>query len=320
MRRTLPFAFLTVFTLFFILARPARAEPPADDCYIISYFQRDGQDGLHLAYSHDGLKWTALNGNRSFLKPQVGGDKLMRDPSVTQAPDGTFQMVWTTSWNERVIGHASSKDLIDWSRQQAIPVMAHEPTARNCWAPEIFHDAASGRYVIVWSTTIPGRFPDSQASSESRYNHRAYFTTTTDFESFTPTRLFFDPGHNVIDAFLARSGEEYLMFYKDETLHPEPKKIILLATSERAVGPYKPRPGVVSKQDWVEGPSAIKIGERWIVYYDCYRDGRYGAVASTDLETWTDLTDQLSFPPGTRHGTVFKVSPDVLEKLKAVDR
>ena len=320
MRRPFLLAALTAFALFVIVSRPAQAEPPADDCYVISYFQRNGEDGLHLAYSHDGLKWTPLNGNRSFLKPEVGGDKLMRDPSVAQAPDGTFHMVWTTSWNERIIGHASSRDLIHWSQQQAIPVMAEEPTARNCWAPEIFYDAATQRYVIVWSTTIPGRFPDSQASSESDYNHRAYFTTTDDFQSFTPTKLFFDPGYNVIDAFLVRSGDQYLMFYKDETLKPEPKKIILLATSDRAVGPYKPRPGVVSSQNWVEGPSVIKIGERWIVYYDCYRDGRYGAVASADLETWTDLTDQLSFPLGTRHGTVFKVEASALDDLKAVDR
>ncbi|MDE8698430.1 hypothetical protein PZH42_31545, partial [Bacteroides cellulosilyticus] len=42
---------------------------------------------------------------------------------------------WTSSWTDRIIGYASSRDLIHWSEQRAIPVMMHEPTAHNCWAP-----------------------------------------------------------------------------------------------------------------------------------------------------------------------------------------
>ena len=77
----------------------------------------------------------------------------MRDPSICQAPDGTFHMVWTSSWTDRIIGHASSRDLIHWSEQQAIPVMMHEPTAHNCWAPELFYDEPSQTYYIFWATT-----------------------------------------------------------------------------------------------------------------------------------------------------------------------
>ena len=103
--------------------------------YLFSYFINDSKDGLHLAYSYDGLNWMPLNGGQSYLIPSVGKDKLMRDPSICQAPDGTFHMVWTSSWTDRIIGHASSRDLINWSEQQAIPVMMHEPTAHNCCAP-----------------------------------------------------------------------------------------------------------------------------------------------------------------------------------------
>lgn len=109
-----------------------------ETAYLFSYFINDSKDGLHLAYSYDGLNWTPLNGGRSFLTPAVGKDKLMRDPSICQAPDGTFHMVWTSSWTDRIIGYASSRDLIHWSEQQAIPVMMHEPKAHNCWAPELF--------------------------------------------------------------------------------------------------------------------------------------------------------------------------------------
>jgi len=31
------------------------------DVFMFSYFKNNGEDGLHLAYSMDGLKWKALN-------------------------------------------------------------------------------------------------------------------------------------------------------------------------------------------------------------------------------------------------------------------
>ncbi|MBK6281801.1 MAG: hypothetical protein IPF54_03245 [Draconibacterium sp.] len=65
---------------------------------MFSYFMGNGEDGLHLATSNDGLKWEALNNNKSFLTPTVGDDKLMRDPVLLKAdPDGKFPMVWTVS-------------------------------------------------------------------------------------------------------------------------------------------------------------------------------------------------------------------------------
>ena len=79
---------------------------------LFSYFVDNGQDGLHFAYSKDGLSWETLSEGKSFLKPEIGKDKLMRDPCIIQSPDGTFQMVWTSGWHDQIIGHASSKDLI----------------------------------------------------------------------------------------------------------------------------------------------------------------------------------------------------------------
>src|SRR5262245_13547436 len=98
---------------------------PADG-YLFSSFRGNG-DGLHLAWSRDGFEWTALNHDMPYLTPTIGG-KLLRDPSIVQGPDGTFHMVWTTGWWDRVIGYASSKDLLHWSEQREIPVMAQEPT------------------------------------------------------------------------------------------------------------------------------------------------------------------------------------------------
>jgi len=63
--------------------------------YIFCYFINNGENGLHLAFSKDGINWSALFDNKSILKPMVGDDKLMRDPCIIRGKDGKFHMVWT---------------------------------------------------------------------------------------------------------------------------------------------------------------------------------------------------------------------------------
>lgn len=240
----------------------------------------------------------------------------MRDPHITLGPDGFYHMVWTSSWTEPVIGYASSRDLINWSEQRGLTPMAHEPGARNVWAPETFYDGDTGQYLLFWATTMPGRFPETDKQGDNGLDHRMYLTTTKDFRAFTPTRLFYDHGFNVIDATIVKEGRRYIMFLKDETRHPVPLKKIRYAVSDRAIGPYGQPSDPITGEYWAEGPSAIKIDQRWIVYFDKYRDRRYGAVASTDLEQWEDISTDVKFPEGTRHGTVLRVSGKVLGRLR----
>jgi hypothetical protein len=285
------------------------------EAYLFTYFKGNGEDGLHLAYSLDGLVWQALNGGKSLLRPVVGRNKLMRDPQIVAGPDGLFHMVWTTSWNDPVIGYATSRDLINWSAQRAFTPMMLEPTALNVWAPELFYDAEKRRYILFWSTTIPGRFPATDRSGDNGRNHRIYVTTTRDFHTFTPTRLFYDQGFSVIDATIVKVGRRYVMVFKDETRWPTAQKNIHYAVSNGAAGPYGPASLPISGNYWAEGPTAIKIGERWIVYFDKYREHRYGAVASTDWKQWEDISAQLQFPEGARHGTVLRVPRAILTRL-----
>lgn len=278
-----------------------------DSVYIFSYFNNNGKDGLHLAYSNDGYKWTALNNDSSFLKPTVANDKLMRDPCIIRGADGLFHMVWTVSWNDKGIGYASSKDLINWSEQKFIPVMAHEDSARNCWAPEVTYDKKKKQYVIYWATTISGKYAAVDRSIESGYNHRMYYVTTKDFSTFSKTKLLYDKGFNVIDATIVPDGKQYVMFLKDETRTP-PQKNIKIATSKKLTGGYSDASAPITGKYWAEGPTTLKIGNVWVVYFDKYRDHKYGAVQSTDLKTWTDVSDRISLPKGIRHGSIFKIS------------
>ena len=286
-----------------------------DEALVFCYFKGNGQDGLHLASSRDGYTWTALKRDSTFLRPTVAKDKLMRDPCIIRGQDGLFHMVWTVSWQDKGIGHASSTDLVHWSEQQFLPVMAQEAGARNCWAPEITYDAGTKSYLIYWATTITGQFPETQSTADSGYNHRIYATSTKDFKTYTPTALLYEPGFNVIDATIQPDGKRYVMFLKDETREPAQKNL-RVAFSDRLAGPYGKASTPITGNYWAEGPTALKLGKEWLVYFDKYRDHRYGAVKSSDLKSWTDVSDKITVPKGLRHGTVFRVTAKELKLLE----
>ena len=307
-----------------VWAMAARAAEPAP-AYLFTYFTKNGEDGLHLAWSADGYKWEKLNEGRSYLAPRVGKSKLMRDPCVVRGPDGVFHLVWTSGWNENNIGCASTRDFLTWSEQKEIPVMAHEPKVRNSWAPEIAYDGKRREFILFWASTIPGKFTETAGASESEYNHRMYFTATRDFATFAPTKLFYDPGFSVIDAtFFQANGRHYLVV-KDETRNP-PKKHLRIAESDDLQGPFRNLSAPFTPAGrWVEGPTAIRIGDDCLVYYDAYQAKHYGALRSRDLKTWEDVTAKTSFPDeGTpvrmRHGTVIAVPGEIVAKLRAGEK
>src|SRR5450759_2172031 len=290
--------------LYFLLILPLTVfATEKDKAYLFSYFKGNGEDGLHLAYSRDGLNFTALNNDKSFLTPKVGVSKLMRDPCIIQTDDGTFHMVWTAGWTERGIGYASSKDLVNWSEQKYIMVMEKEPAARNCWAPEINYDKKNKQFLIIWATTIPGRFPETEKVGDDSYNHRIYYVTTKDFKSFSETKLFYDKGFNAIDATIIENGKKYVMFIKDESRTP-PQKNIRVTFSNSLYGPYSVPSEPITGKYWAEGPTSVKINDTWYVYFDKYTEKKMGAVTSKDLIKWEDISDKIIFPEGVRHGTV----------------
>ena len=283
--------------------------------YLFSYFLGNGEDGLHFAFSHDGLTWEALNDGKSYLAPQLGA-KLMRDPSICQGPDGTFHLVWTTGWWDRIIGYASSKDLVNWSEQKEIPVMIHEPEAKNSWAPELFYDDVSALFYIFWATTIPDRHGEvAESEREKGLNHRIYYTTTRDFITFADTRMMFNPDFSVIDAAVIKWNSEYILFLKNENPNPPEKNIRYTKSANMGEDFPINVSAPITGDYWAEGPSPLKVGDDLYVYFDKYRDRRYGAVRSRDGVAWEDISEQIVFPKGTRHGTAFPVTEKVLERL-----
>jgi beta-xylosidase len=317
-----PLSFCVAIAVGFMAVGCVTASPekPKDETLLFTFFREpNGQGGLQLATSTNGLNWTEIKApsGSGFIKPEVGG-KLMRDPSLALGPDGTFHMVWTTSWGRPpVFGCANSKDLIHWSEQQAIPVMEDDPDAQNVWAPELFYDAKKAQWLIFWATTVPGKFPETKDSGDN--NHRIYCVTTKDFKTFSQTKLFYDGGFNVIDATILEAKGKFYLVVKDETKNPV-KKDIHLAVSDHAEGPYS-KAGPAISGDWVEGPSGIRIGGEYYIYFDHYGNPKYyGGIKSTDMEHWLDVSTLMSFPKGFRHGTVLSVPRSVVENLMSFNR
>ena len=117
-----------------------------------------------------------------------------------------------------------------------------------------------------------------------------------------------------------KTAQGNFLVVKDETRNP-PKKYLQIAKAPDMHGPF----GELSepftpKGLWVEGPTALKVGDDYVVYFDAYTSKHYGALRSRDLKTWEDVTAKLSFPDeGTplrvRHGTIIAVPPDVIRTL-----
>ena len=303
---------LCVWMFFFLIAtlRVSLAQEiaPEDSIYLFTSFRGNGEDGLRFLSSDDGNHWKSVAG--TFLKPRVGSSRLMRDPSLALGFDGTYHLVWTTGWQkDQGFGYASSKDLVHWSDQRFIPVMEHEPTTVNVWAPELFFDEPNHRFIICWASTIPGRFPDHLEPHDN--NQRMYYTTTRDFQAFAPAKLFYDPGFSVIDCTIVKNGKDYALVLKDNSRSQRNLKV---AFGESPLGPWRDLSKPIT-QNFTEGPSVLKVGDDWVIYFDAYREEIYGAVKTRDFKTFVNITDEVSFPKGHKHGTVLNVSRKQAEEI-----
>ena len=288
--------------------------------FLFTSFRGNGETGVYFALSDDGYRWTPVRGGQPVVAPATPG-MLMRDPFLVRGPGGRWHMLWTTGWTRSkddgslTIGHASSADLVSWSGPQRIAVGLDG--ARNAWAPEMVWHPEQKEWIVFWASTIPGRFAEGEQSGDSGYNHRIWAMRTRDFRSFSLPELFFDPGSNVIDSTILPAGRRWLMVFKDERREPL-KKNLRLAWAASPGGPWRAEPETFSKS-WIEGPSVLRVGRDWLVYFDHYgKPQHYGAYRTQDWKRFEDVTEKLSFPPGHRHGTVVRITPKEARRLRAL--
>jgi hypothetical protein len=279
------------------------------DYYLYTGFHEPATEGLRYLISEDGLTWDSLPG--VWLKPEVGKQKVMRDPSIVRSPEGIYHLVWTSSWRgDRGFGYAWSKDLIHWSEQRFIETMT-DTTTVNVWAPELFYDDTRDEYMIFWASCVPGKF--DRGIEEEENNHRLYYTTTKDFRSFTPAQLLIEPGYSTIDAIILKRGEkDYVMVVKDNT-RPERNLKVSFATDPH--GPWS-APSAPFTEQFTEGPSVVKVDQDYYIYYDRYRSKDFGAMKTRDFKHFENAEKEIFIPKLHKHGTITTVPKHIVDQLR----
>ncbi len=295
----LPGIVLFVAAVSALCCMPAAAD---DTVYMFSYFNEpDGTDGLHLAYSLDGLSYHAVN-NDTAITPPSG--TLMRDPNIIYGPDNKFHLLYTTSWTGATFGYSDSSNLVDWSAKRSISITGFNP--EEIWAPESYWDAPNNRYIVCWSSGF-------NSGGEQK---KIYYSTTADYSTFSAPAILYDPGFRTIDATIVKDGLNYRLFCKDDIT----SNIYMTPASTSPTGPYATSPlmQVSPVGSGAEGPSVIKIGNTWYCYSDAYSNTMYLAMSSSDdMATWTDYTNKVIFPSNAHHGTVFAVPRSAADYLIA---
>lgn len=277
-------------------------------CYVFTSFREPADEGLRLLWSDDGMRWDTIPG--VWLRPEVGRQRVMRDPSIVRTPDGLFRLVWTSSWRgDRGFGYAESHDLQHWSKPRLVEVMTDTATV-NVWAPELFYDDVRRETMVVWASCVPGRFARGIEADDN--NHRLYYTTTRDFRTFAPARLLLDPGYSVIDATIIKRGpRDYVMVVKDNTRNERNLKVSF-ATDPR--GPWS-APSAPFTERLTEGPAVVKVRGGYLVYYDRYGTHDFGAQLTRDFLHFDDCTQRVSVPPLHKHGTIFTAPRRLVRQL-----
>ena len=283
------------------------------DAYLFAYFKEPGNQGIYLALSRDGLHYTELNNGQPWLTPKdprlnYHEGEIMRDIFLTRAPDNTFRMVWTWQWKGNSLGTASSPDLLTFSEQKEVPIMKDFPTVNQVWAPETYYDEAKHQWLLIWSSSL----------GNEKNGLRIWYSLTPDFNTFTKPALFFDPGYEVIDATIFHEpNQPFRLIFKEQSTDPLTYQE-RVATGPTLEGPWDTHDisGFIN-ETWSEGPSAIRVGDRVVVFYDHYRAprARFEAVATTDWKHWEDIDSEISLPPYSKHGSFLRITAAEADRL-----
>ncbi len=189
------------------------------------------------------------------------------------------------------------------------------PTAGNTWAPEAFWDAKRGTYVVYWASKLYAENdPDHKGDS---YN-RMMYATTRDFVTFSPAKVWIDPGYSVIDSTIIADGGTYYRFTKDERNNSSNSPCSKYITAEKSTDLLDPSYDFVAEcigkatptspgLNAGEGPTGFKSNteNKWYLFIDEYGGRGYVPFETTDLASGqVDHVDRRppAQVPASRHG------------------
>jgi hypothetical protein len=321
-------------------AGSASAGQPRYAGYLFVYFTGEGTaDGeqvyFGLSQGNDPLRWQEPSGRPALLSTL--GTKGIRDPFVIRSPRGDrfyliatdLRMYGSDDWDQaqrrgsRSIVVWESKDLVRWSEPRLAEVAPE--TAGHVWAPEAFYDPARGEYVVFWASTLyPADDPDHATES----HNRMMYATTKDFRTFSAPKVWFDPGHSVIDSTVIRHDGAYYRFSQDDRgpggggatpcgrYVTQEKSAALTSTRYALVKECIGKDAIVGG----EGPLVFRSNteHKWYLFIDEYGGRGYAPFETTDLNSgdWRPVAN-AQLPGRPRHGTVLPVTRAEYHRLAA---
>ena len=276
-------------------------------------FKDPGDRGIFMAMSTDAQNWVPLLRGEPMITP---GENMprMRDPFLVRDPQKGFHLVWTVG--KKRIGYTYSEDLIHWQPQRVISIDADDERVQNTWAPELYWNTKNKEWIIHWSSTYAGEFPETDGQVKNDKNHRIYAMRTKDFKTFSKPELFYNPGYPIIDATLLDVNDSVVMVFKDEREIPELHKYLKVSTAKSIDGPWT-IPSEPITESWTEGPSVIPYNNGFMLYFDNYSMPQHmEALFTLDFINYENVTQSTSFPPLYKHGSFIKLShPEAINIL-----
>lgn len=115
--------------------------------YLFAYtMQKEGRNGLYMAWSTDQVNWHAIGPEHVFVYCDYGSwgsEKRMHDPFLYRGDDGLWHAVWGVNDRDGTFAYTSSTDLIHW-KPQSYPVFNTDAVIK----PEI--QKIGQEYRISW--------------------------------------------------------------------------------------------------------------------------------------------------------------------------
>lgn len=325
---------------------PSKEATPFD-AYLFVYFEGTGprnlQEQLRFAVSENATDWKALNNNLPVVSADTtslsGG---VRDPHILRGENGEFLIVLTdmktvkNEWDRNTgLVLMRSDNLTDWTHSTIDLVRDYPDKFNNVqwvWAPQTIWDPETDSYLVYFTVKFLGTDTDPENPENSVLDLYAAHVNE-DFTKFTEEPyLMLQLKYGAIDEDIVYNPDDglYHMFFKGNTKDESGKEYIngikqAVATSLR--GPWEEDYRYVDAYAGnasVEGSGVFRLnpkdearlGYKWCLMYDMYRDHRYEYQLSNDLFHFTEPKEfTKDFNP--RHGTVMGITLEELNHLKS---
>ncbi len=297
-------------------------------------------DGLHLAYSENGLTWTVLNDNEKTFSSTLGS-RHIRDPYIFRMNDGTFVLLAAdftndgqyTDWGagestdygdnpSNRIYVAFSEDLVSWNYEHFLTVKSSAGTYGVRY-PKAIYNKTNKCYDIYF------------AGDDGDGVQRIYYVQTCDFLTLknSDEGILFSPAHSVSCPYLVKDSGNYYLFAYDARAPFETKigRDIQLARSSNYLGEdfsflatsasisgkaedfYVNRVDGQTTMAYENEPCVYKLSDgTWVMLTNQVSSkGSYSAYVTDDIddpESWEESSSITKFS-----GTDMTVGTSVLE-------